>query len=114
MKTYVYPYVISQISYNKKGFRENQNTHFVFNIFFFNTKLCRVRDKLKVEKYGKAEQTKYDNIIRCTRFACWITKATHTTHTHTHSEYVILIAFPRQQLLSKVPQCYVDTYIVVK
>ena len=28
------------------------------------------------------------------RFACWITKATDT-----HSEYVILIAFPHQQLL---------------
>ena len=34
------------------------------------------------------------------RFACWTTKVTHThththTHTNTHSEYVILIAFPR-------------------
>ena len=28
------------------------------------------------------------------RFACWITKATDT-----HSEYVIFIAFPQQQLL---------------
>jgi hypothetical protein len=32
--------------------------------------------------------------IRRMRFACWITKATDT-----HSEYVILIAFPRQQWL---------------
>jgi len=34
------------------------------------------------------------------RFACWITKATNT-----HSEYVILIAFPRQQLLRE--RCYI-------
>ena len=30
-----------------------------------------------------------DSITQCVRFACWITKATDT-----HSEYVILIAFP--------------------
>ena len=33
----------------------------------------------------------HDNIIQRMRFACWITKATDT-----HSECVILIAFPRQ------------------
>jgi len=32
--------------------------------------------------------------IRRMRFACWITKTTDT-----HSEHVILLAFPRQQLL---------------
>ena len=32
------------------------------------------------------------------RLACWIPKATHT-YTHTHTEYVILIDFPRQQWL---------------
>ena len=32
--------------------------------------------------------------IWCRPFACWITKATDS-----HSEYVIFIAFPRQQLL---------------
>ena len=32
-----------------------------------------------------------DDIIRRTRFACWITKL--HTHTHTHTEYVILLAF---------------------
>jgi hypothetical protein len=32
--------------------------------------------------------------IRYMRFACWITKATDT-----HSEYVILSAFPRQKWL---------------
>jgi hypothetical protein len=47
-----------------------------------------------VEKYGKAGQATDGNVIRRTRFECWITKATDT-----HSEYVILIAFPRQQWL---------------
>jgi hypothetical protein len=32
-----------------------------------------------------------DGIIRPIRFACWITKATDT-----RSDYVMLIAFPRQ------------------
>ena len=44
-----------------------------------------------VEKYGRARHATYDNIIRRMRFACWITKATDT-----HSEYVILMTFPRQ------------------
>jgi hypothetical protein len=39
-----------------------------------------------VEKYGRARQFTDDNIIRRMRFACWITKATHT-----HSQYVILL-----------------------
>jgi hypothetical protein len=49
-----------------------------------------------VEKYGTARQATDDNIIRRMRFACWITKATDTD-----SEYVILIAFRRQQGLSE-------------
>ena len=47
-----------------------------------------------MEKYGTARQTTDDNIIWRMRFACWITKTTDT-----HSEYVILIVFPRQQWL---------------
>jgi len=38
--------------------------------------------------------------------ACWITKATNT-----HSEYVILIAFPRQQWLSERASMLRYTYI---
>jgi len=37
-----------------------------------------------------------DSIVRPMRFACWITKATNT-----HLEYVIRLAFPRQQWLRK-------------
>jgi hypothetical protein len=47
-----------------------------------------------VEKYGRARQATDGNIIWSMYFLCWITKATDT-----HSEYVILIAFSRQQYL---------------
>jgi hypothetical protein len=56
----------------------------------FFPKKCRLWDN--TEKYGRVGQATDDNIIRRMRIACWITKATDT-----HSEYVILIAFPRQQ-----------------
>jgi hypothetical protein len=46
------------------------------------------------KKYGTARQATDDNIIRRMRVAFWIAKATVT-----HSEYVILIAFTRQQWL---------------
>jgi hypothetical protein len=46
------------------------------------------------KKYGTAGQATDDNIIRRMRFTCWMTKATDT-----HSEYIIFIAFPRQQWL---------------
>ena len=47
-----------------------------------------------VEKYCRAGQTTDDNIIRRLRFACWVTKVTHT-----HSWHLIHIAYPRQQWL---------------
>jgi hypothetical protein len=47
-----------------------------------------------VEKYGRAEETADEYIVRRMRFARWITKDTDT-----HSEYVIVLAFPRQQWL---------------
>jgi hypothetical protein len=49
-----------------------------------------------VEKYGRAGQATDDNTIWRMRFACWITKAIDT-----RSEYVTLIASPRQQCLSE-------------
>ena len=49
-----------------------------------------------MEKYATARKAKDENIIRRMRFACWINKARGT-----HTEYVILIAFPRQQWLRK-------------
>jgi len=46
-----------------------------------------------VEKYVRAREAK-DVIIRRMRFAYWITKVIDT-----HSEYVILIGFPRLKWL---------------
>jgi hypothetical protein len=62
----------------------------MFNTFF--RKLCRLWDN--VEKYGTARQATDDNMIRCMRFVCWVTKATEGRLLH-----IILIAFPRQQWL---------------
>ena len=76
-----------------KSCRENQNTHFMFNSFYFPPRKSR-RLWDNVEKYGTAGQATDDNIIRRTRIACWKPKATNT-----HSEYEILIAFPQQQWL---------------
>jgi len=44
--------------------------------------------------------------IRRMRIACWIAKAADT-----HSEYVILITFPRKNGYANVLQCYDYTYI---
>ena len=38
----------------------------------------------------------HDNRIGRMRFACWIIKATRT-RAHTHTEYVIITAFPQQR-----------------
>jgi len=44
--------------------------------------------------------------LRRMRIACWITKATNT-----HTEYVILIAFPQQQWLHESAPVLLYTYI---
>jgi hypothetical protein len=59
-----------------------------------------------VEKYGRARQATDDNIIRRMRITCRITKATDT-----HAEYVVLIAFPRQQWLRERASILCYTYI---
>jgi hypothetical protein len=60
-----------------------------------------------VENYGRTGQATDDNLIWRMRFAGWETKATNT-----HSQYVIVIAFPRQQGIreSALMLCY--AYIV--
>jgi hypothetical protein len=59
-----------------------------------------------VEKYCTARQATDDNIIRRMPFAYSITKATET-----HTQYVILIAFPRQQWLRERASMLRYTYI---
>jgi hypothetical protein len=51
-----------------------------------------------VKKYGTSGQTTDDNVMRRMRVACWITNATNT-----HSECVIIIAFPVQQWIRERP-----------
>jgi len=76
---------------SEKRCRENQNTHIVFGNSLPPPSSRSYRLWDNVEKYGTAGQATGDNIIRRMPFACWITKATDT-----HSEYILLIAFPRQ------------------
>jgi hypothetical protein len=67
-------------------------THFVFNKVFRTSYLLWDN----AEKYSRAQQSRDDHIIWPMRFACGISKVTDT-----HSEYVILIAFPHQQCLQE-------------
>jgi hypothetical protein len=53
-----------------------------------------------------AEQATVESIIRRMRIARWLTKATDT-----HSEYVILLAFSRQNGDTNAPQYYDCAYI---
>ena len=64
-----------------KSFRENQNTYFMFYIFFFQ-KPFRVWDN--VGKIGTAGQATDDNIMRRKkmRYACRVIKAKIQTYTH--------------------------------
>jgi hypothetical protein len=80
-------------SYNEKCFRkkavEKIITHVLCSVTLFR-KSCRLLDN--VGKYARVKQVTGDNIIRRMRFARCVTRTTDT-----HSKYVILIAFPRQQ-----------------
>ena len=80
--------------------KENQNTNLCPVTFFFLRKSYRLWEY--VEKYGKAREVTVDNIIGRMRFASWKTKTTDT-----HLEYVILNAFPQQQLLRERASCYI-------
>ena len=84
--------------FSDESCRENQNTRFIFNNFFWTS--CRLWDK--VEKYCRVWQATDDNVIRRIRIACWIPK-------DPHSKYVILTAFQQQQWLheraSVLPHC---------
>ena len=70
-----------------KSFRENKNTNFVFNSFFFeNCTFYEIMWKNTVDP-GRPQMT-----IWRRRIACWIPRATHA-----HSGCVILTAFSLQQ-----------------
>jgi Mg2+/citrate symporter len=81
-------------------------THILCSVTFFFRILPLLWDS--VEKYGRDRQATDSNIIQRMRIACWMTKATDT-----HSEYVILISFPRQQWLRERAWILCYAYIVV-
>jgi hypothetical protein len=83
---------------------EKIKIHILYSIPFFIQKLCRLWDN--VEKFCGAGLATVDNIIRRLLIACWITKVTNT-----HSEYVILTAFLRQQWLGGRASVFSYTYI---
>jgi hypothetical protein len=86
-----------------KSSRENHNTHFLFNNFLpENRFLYEIMWKNMVQ----SDKPQTTNVIWRMRFACWITKATDT-----HSEYVIVVAFPRQQWLRERASVLRYTYI---
>jgi hypothetical protein len=71
-----------------KRCREYQNTHFMFSsVLFFEN---RARFEIMWKNIVEADRSQTIIWSMCT--ACWIPRATNT-----HSEYVILIAFPLQQ-----------------
>jgi hypothetical protein len=96
MKTYVHLLYLTQFFLEWEMFQtkdsETIKAHILRWIFYYR-KSYHLWDN--VEEHGTARQATDDNVIRRVRVACWVTKA--NTHTHTHSEYVILIVFPRQQ-----------------
>jgi hypothetical protein len=68
--------------------------HFMFSIFS-PVKSCRLRHNVATG----------DNIIRCTRFACWIGKATDN-----HSEWLTRIGFPFQHWFPERSLMFCYTY----
>jgi hypothetical protein len=68
-------------------------THILFSYFFW--KSSRLRDN--VEEYGKDRQATNDNILGSMCYACRIPKGSYTT-----SEYVMLTAISRQELLHQI------------
>jgi hypothetical protein len=84
---------------------EKIKRHTLSSITFLFRKSCHLWDN--VAKYGRAGQATDDNRIRRMRVACWVTKAADT-----RSEYVIHIAFPRQQWLRERASIFRCTYIV--
>ena len=84
--------------------RENSDTYFMFNNFFFRTSR-RLWDN--VEKYGTAGQTTENNTVHAYCIFL-ITKVTNI-----NSEHVLIITFPRQQWLRErtwMSHLYVDLY----
>ena len=105
MKTHVHVIISRSVlltvrNVSHKICRENQNTHFVFSTF-----LSENRAVYDILWENEVERDRPQMTIRGVPFACWIPKATDK-----HSEYVILIAFLRQQWLRERASFIRSTY----
>ena len=94
------PFRLRILKVSEKFCREIRNTRFIFHNFFF-------RKSRLYEIIWKHVGQKTCHRWRLMRNACWIPKATNT-----HSEYVILIAFPLQQLLHELASTLRYTHTV--
>jgi hypothetical protein len=87
------PWIFSRMrNFSDKLCIENQNTHSISNNVF--RKSCRLW--MNVEKYDTTRQTTHDDIIRRMRLACRVTNVTNI-----HSEYVTIIVFRRQNMVTR-------------
>jgi hypothetical protein len=74
----------------------------MFNKLFFSKIVTFMKN---METYGRTRLATDDKMIRHTRIACWIPKATNA-----HSQYARLTAFPRQQWFRERPSLLHYTY----
>ena len=79
---------------SEKSCRENQNTHFVFDKFFYKTRT--VYEIMWQNMAGSV-----GNVILRMRFACWATNVTDP-----HSDYVILLIFYSNNCNANAPEYY--------
>jgi len=122
---YLAEFLLRTKNVSDKSFRRGRGAHISSleqnTRFIFRTKnhpqlyiLCSINFSPKVVPFvtqrGKIRtvgENTDDDIARRTHFACWVTKL----QTHTHSEYVILLAFPQQQRFRKcasILQLYIN------
>ena len=81
-------------SVSDKCCRENRNTHFMFNNFFW----CHLWDNVEyIVEPGRPQKT-----TRRMRIASWIPKSTNA-----HWEHVIHMIYHCNSSCTKAPQCYV-------
>jgi hypothetical protein len=74
--TYLAKFFLEWEMFPTKVVEKNQNTHFMFNnFFFFSRKSYRLWDN--VGKYGTARQATDHNIKWRTRIASWVIKVTN-------------------------------------
>jgi hypothetical protein len=81
--------------------RENQDTHVMFSNFFFENRTVYETMWKNIVEPGKPQMT-----ILYMRIVCWLPKVTNT-----HSEYVIIIAFPLQRSLRECASMLCYTHI---